>query len=366
MMYRLLTLAILPLLPLNLNGCTEDATASAPPAVKDVYNVVIDGGAIGDGVTDDTQAIQKTIDMALDASTSVYVPRGTYRITAPIIIAPKTYSAEKAIRIEGEWATIRADKEDMNAVVEIFEASFFTMKRLILDANDKAHHGLEAFKLSGASALIEQVTVMGAVSHGFLLQACQAATFRNAYAYANGGDGFKMQGCNGSNFNAITSMSNAGHGISMEGYLYNDEKYSGGCFLSGFDTEKNNGNGVHIGIGNISALEDGETQPTGFSVRDGWIEGNDGDGIEVAAPNSLISGMRIVSNKMPGTRAIRLQNTALGAVVRGVRAANNSVDDYVTIRAHLSSSYNTPYYFDIGGNYNMYSVAPMNTEFDSE
>lgn len=49
---------------------------------------VKDFGAIGDGTTDDTLAIQKAVSQALNTRGSVFIPRGKYRITATINCLP--------------------------------------------------------------------------------------------------------------------------------------------------------------------------------------------------------------------------------------------------------------------------------------
>jgi polygalacturonase len=46
--------------------------------------VVTDFGAAGDGVRDDTASVQAGIDAAARVGGRVYIPRGTYRTTAPL------------------------------------------------------------------------------------------------------------------------------------------------------------------------------------------------------------------------------------------------------------------------------------------
>lgn len=61
----------------------QSVRQSGAGSIKSVYEF----GAVGDGVLDDTEAIQK----AIDADEPVYFPRGIYAISRPIIITDKLY-----------------------------------------------------------------------------------------------------------------------------------------------------------------------------------------------------------------------------------------------------------------------------------
>jgi len=93
----------------NLNGSTSNqsqdqffvqsgtgaTTRTVESKLRDVVSVK-DFGAVGDGVTDDTAAIQA----AINAANTIYVPAGTYKVSASLT------ASDKSIRIYGDGETI--------------------------------------------------------------------------------------------------------------------------------------------------------------------------------------------------------------------------------------------------------------------
>lgn len=228
-------------------------------------------GAAGDGVADDTKPLQAGIDAALRAGTVCFIPRGTYRVTAPLLVNLGTYGIESSLRIESDWATIRASGPSgysqprpapaaMESIINVTIASHLTMVRLLLDGNNgTATYGLRGFKISGAQAHISQVTVVGARSHGFLLEACQVSYWDHLISQSNGGDGLYIRGANGASFTHLTAQANGGNGIRMEGMTWinlmgKPEVYSGGAYLSEFSSESNNLDGVNVANGNFPSI----------------------------------------------------------------------------------------------------------------
>jgi hypothetical protein len=334
-----------------------------PPPRKWQYNVMTDFGAVGDGVHDDTAAVQAGIDAAVQTGGRVYIPPGIYRTTVPLKVNLLSYSVQHAVHIESDWAIIRASAP-MESVVNITIASHLTIRRLLLDGNNTAQYGLRAFKVAGSQAMISQVTAVGSISHGFFLEACQVSHWQHLIAQQNGGDGLFCRGCNGASFSHLTARENLGNGIRFEGATVpgpsgKPEEHSGGAYLSQFSSEQNMLDGVNIGNGNIPP-----GIMTGMSVRDGWLENNHGDGCNITAPNVLLSGLRITDYMHTG-RAVRLGPLAIGAVVHGTRIAPNGVPTarYDTILVQLNRSYNSTRYFSIAGNYN---IEGAHTEIDVE
>lgn len=83
-----------------------------------------DFGAVGDGLTDDTIAIQS----ALAAHDSVFVPEGTYLITQPIVLG-----SHQTLQGAGQTSIIKA-----NAAVNVIEiqASYVTLRDLRLEQGE--------------------------------------------------------------------------------------------------------------------------------------------------------------------------------------------------------------------------------------
>lgn len=68
------------------SAATHDASDFAPAGASGIYHNVMSYGAVGDGVADDTAAIQAAINACTIGGT-VYIPAGTYKTTAVLTIA---------------------------------------------------------------------------------------------------------------------------------------------------------------------------------------------------------------------------------------------------------------------------------------
>jgi hypothetical protein len=102
---------------------------------------VMDYGAVGNGVADDTSAIQSAVDAAKTTGKSVFLPVGSYRITEPIDFSGNT----KKFTFEGE--------SNLQTVITADFAS--VTKRAALSVNNttgqRVYVGFRNFRLQGIS-----------------------------------------------------------------------------------------------------------------------------------------------------------------------------------------------------------------------
>jgi len=306
------------------------ASAAAPP--RGPLNAV-DLGAVGDGKADDTAALQAAIDQAKATSRALYIPHGTYRITKPIQIALRTY-AWRPLRVTSDWATIQAAAE-MDACVVCDISAWLTLERLRIDAAGLAQHGVKMFKISTARSLTQQVDVVNARSHGWVLEKCQIPRFVACTASHNAGDGWRIIDCNAATFAGCSAMANQANGFTVT-----RKDYSGGCVLRSTHAEKNKGHGIFI---------DGTASPV--LVDGGWIEGNALDGVRVGAVDVVLRGLGVTGIGQNDNRAIRLLKGSSGCHVSAcyVQRGGGAVE-YAGIRLEAAPKHNV-----IEGNFNRYN-----------
>lgn len=91
-------------------GLAMPHTAADEPVRGDVRRF----GAIGDGIADDTAAIQKAVNTVEQGT--VYLPPGVYRITAPITLRPGLSLVGEPDRVEVGGSTLLAGR-DMEAMI---------------------------------------------------------------------------------------------------------------------------------------------------------------------------------------------------------------------------------------------------------
>jgi hypothetical protein len=163
------------------------------------YNVR-DWGAVGDGTTDDTYAIQACIDAARIESDTVYFPPGySYRITDSLHCNAEsgTYSS---VTLEGggngyDWAAagvggtkIVADFMDRPAIV-IQGARSVTIKHMEIEGQNDAAYGLYAAGLSGYTK-VETDWITSGCTYGQYNPYCAIAIDPYSTADPGGGSGY--------------------------------------------------------------------------------------------------------------------------------------------------------------------------------
>jgi hypothetical protein len=296
------------------------------PAAFDVREF----GAVGDGKTDDTQAIQAAIAAALSptgvhkravaykgnqdypgmAPITVVIPRGTYLVSQTINVQIGAYSWNSALIIQGEYARLRAARP-MESVMHVNAAMHVLISGLTLDANKQAQHGFTAFKISGRPNAIQRVNAENALSHGFVLEKCQGGNFRDCSATGNDGDGWQIVDCNSGVYDSCLATHNKGNGFTIA-----SKDFSAGCFISSFVSEANDGHGVYIAPKVASTVV----------LRDAWIEANKLDGVNIGGFGAHLSALNILGNFRegdPGQKghsvcaSIRLTPTAAGCYISG-------------------------------------------------
>jgi hypothetical protein len=170
---------------------------------------VKDYGAVGDGVTDDTRAIQNAMNQILSRGLNVAVlsdhyalggggtvvfPNGTYKISQPIALPP-------LITIEGNMSSIvnvgtgptfiNADTTSLN----LSDPNGITIRNLILNGNNTASNGISFNGVVHSN--IENVWIYQFVSDGILLVRCQWNHFRQVNSINNGGYGVHLDNSGG-------------------------------------------------------------------------------------------------------------------------------------------------------------------------
>jgi hypothetical protein len=251
---------------------------------------VKDHNAKGDGLTDDTVAIQNALNEAVIKRTAVYFPKGTYLVSSMIHTDLASFSHIKALRITGDDATLKAIN-NIEAIMSISQAAHFTMQGLTFDANDLALHGLKLWKMVYPSTIIRDITVENAVSHGLFLNQTQLLNFYNVVSSNNGGDGFYCIDCNGAWFDYTSSLNNGGSGYNFRHLLW-----SGYVYLNSVISEGNQEHGI---------LFDTWAQGGGI-VHDAWVKNNIKDGIRLDTFNTVVTDSQIQGVGDGSNRAVRI------------------------------------------------------------
>ena len=170
----------------KLDAMAQDGTLSEMVALVIGYTEVYPEsfGAVGDGETDDTQALQDTIDYAYEHKVNVHLQNKTYIITEPLLIYGNPDPAGKATEIIGNGIGKSIIKKTTNTAKTDYAGNSYDCALLVskVESSDGALHNIRvhdltllgtdtsaygiAAKMSCAGAEFKSLSVEGFVTAG--------------------------------------------------------------------------------------------------------------------------------------------------------------------------------------------------------
>lgn len=204
--------------PSSTYQATGTGSVSRTQASKNADVVSVkDFGAVGDGTTDDTAAIQA----ALNAAAVVFAPTGVYKISGAI-----TIPSQRRLYGDGMDRTVfRASNAAAAFVNATVNHNLIVLEDFTFDGNNLTSVGITLGVAGSVGTLpssssdhFQNVKVAQCTSHGVVMYYCQYALFENCIFTTNGGYGLYLVDCSVIGANACLFTSNK-TGLVMGGIL---------------------------------------------------------------------------------------------------------------------------------------------------
>jgi hypothetical protein len=267
------------------------------PASQLVVNVR-DKGAKGDGLTDDTEAIQAAIDAVGGTGGTVFVPGGTYMVDAVEKKRRLALRSDMTLKLAKD-AVLKAIPNDSRkyAVLSISNASNVAVVGGTLEGDRTEHKGKAGE--AGMGVRIDndakRVTISGVTSRKMW------------------GDGFYVEGGKDIKFCGVIADNNRRQGLSIveaNGVLVTDSVFK-------------NTRGTRPSAGIDLEPDHAEQKIVNVRIENSKFIDNAGPGIEIAGKRGAVAKVELARNMFRGNRPILVENAP--AVVASAICDNRQV-----------------------------------------
>lgn len=357
-----------------------------------IYNVK-DYGAVGDGVTNDTEAIQQAIDeVHANGGGTVYIPNGTYIVSGNGIASDGAIEVKSNVTLTGEGmgdTIIKLEDGSSDKVTGIIRTPSgevtenVTISNLSIDGNQDNTTGevdgiftgvTPGSPLADQNITIDHVEIYEVSRFGFdPHEKTENLTITNSIAHNNGVDGFVADFLVNSEFSNNIAYDNDRHGFNIVTSTHdfnfeNNIAYGNGA--NGLSVQRGSEDRslvTNISISNNLFYDNGEA---GIAVKlseyvlieNNMIYNNGTHGIMIAGSqfvdiaNNVIYGNSQSEYDSYDDVAIRNFDDTLGATGEVYLSENNTVTDNIFIGeddAEASTRHNINEYDD-GSGYNVF------------
>jgi len=287
-------------------------------------------GAMGDGTTDDTKALQAAFDAVPATGGTVYIPAGVYLAKPSKGLTPK---ANTVILGDGYSSVIKVPNghNTTGNLLRVTNCDHITVTRIRLDGSrgsqkDAKNYGL--FFDSCVDARIDTVWVHSFNGVGIQAYNCDSCVVANCASWDNEYHGFECEQCRGCTFTGNSGHHNDRHGI----FVSPGEVGGSGSLnnvIMGNSFHENSEYGICLGedAGNRSAF-----LSTGNMIAVNSVHKNKIYGIQLWKVNgNTVQGNSVSGNGRYGIHVFQSANNIImgNTLAANCHAVDNSYDELI-------------------------------------